>query len=165
MADFCPSWWGGKNWPPAAFNPKTRMLYIPANENLCSTIIGREVTYVPGRSYTGATTTLYVYPGAKHIGEVQAWNVDTGKRVWTHTFATVGQLGTDPDHRRRARVLRRHERSDVPRVRCEERESALGNAHELGHHRRADVVCGRRPAIRGRAVGLRHRLARRCRRA
>ena len=72
MADFCPSWWGGKNWPPAAFNPKTRMLYIPANENLCSTMIGREVTYVKGRSYTGATTTLYAYPGAKHFGEVQA---------------------------------------------------------------------------------------------
>ena len=53
MADFCPSWWGGKNWPPAAFNPKTRLLYIPANENLCSTMIGREVEYVKGRSYTG----------------------------------------------------------------------------------------------------------------
>jgi alcohol dehydrogenase (cytochrome c) len=93
MADFCPSWWGGKNWPPAAFNPKTRMLYIPANENLCSTITGREVTYVRGRNYTGAATTLYMYPGAKHIGEVQAWNVDTGKRVWTHTFAKSANWG------------------------------------------------------------------------
>ena len=69
------------------------MLYIPANENLCSTIIGREVTYTPGRSYTGATSTLYPYPGAKHIGEVQAWNVDTGKRVWTHTFAKSANWG------------------------------------------------------------------------
>ena len=93
MADFCPSWWGGKNWPPAAFNPKTRLLYIPANENLCSTMIGREVEYIPGRSYTGATTTLYAVPGAKHIGEVQAWNVDTGKRVWTHTFARSANWG------------------------------------------------------------------------
>ena len=39
-ADFCPSHWGGKNWPPIAFSPKTRMIYIPANENLCGTIIG-----------------------------------------------------------------------------------------------------------------------------
>jgi alcohol dehydrogenase (cytochrome c) len=93
MADFCPSWWGGKNWPPAAFNPKTRLLYIPANENLCSTMIGREVTYVPGRSYSGAISTLYLYPGAKHIGEVQAWNVDTGKRAWTHTFAKSANWG------------------------------------------------------------------------
>jgi alcohol dehydrogenase (cytochrome c) len=93
MADFCPSWWGGKNWPPIAFNPKTRMIYIPANENLCATMIGRQVEYVAGRSYTGATSTLYLVPGAKHIGEVQAWNVDTGKRVWTHTFAKSANWG------------------------------------------------------------------------
>ena len=28
--------WGGKNWPPIAFSPKTRMIYIPANDNLCA---------------------------------------------------------------------------------------------------------------------------------
>ena len=93
LADFCPSLWGGKNWPPIAFNPKTRMIYIPANENLCATYIGREVEYVPGRSYTGTTVTMYQYPGSKHIGEVQAWNVDTGKRSWTHTFAKSANWG------------------------------------------------------------------------
>jgi alcohol dehydrogenase (cytochrome c) len=92
-ADFCPSWWGGKNWPPAAFNPKTRLLYIPANENLCATMTGRQVEYTPGRNYTGAISTLYLYPGADHIGEVQAWNVDTGKRVWTHTFDKSANWG------------------------------------------------------------------------
>ena len=25
-------------------------------------------------------------PGADHVGEVQAWNVDTGQRVWTHAY-------------------------------------------------------------------------------
>ena len=30
---------------------------------------------------------LPVAPGADHFGEVQAWNVDTGQRVWTHDFA------------------------------------------------------------------------------
>ena len=93
LADFCPSLWGGKNWPPIAFNPKTRMIYIPANENLCATYIGREVEYVPGRSYTGTTVTMYQYPGSKHVGEVQAWNVDTGKRSWTHTFAKSANWG------------------------------------------------------------------------
>ncbi|MBI3262191.1 MAG: PQQ-dependent dehydrogenase, methanol/ethanol family [Acidobacteria bacterium] len=92
-ADFCPSWWGGKNWPPIAYSPKTRMIYIPANENLCAKIVGRKVDYNPGRSYTGATSTLYMAPGADHIGEVQAWNVDTGKRVWTHNFATSANWG------------------------------------------------------------------------
>jgi alcohol dehydrogenase (cytochrome c) len=93
LADFCPSLWGGKNWPPIAFNPKTRLIYIPANDNLCATFIGRVVEYSPGRNYTGAITTMYQYPGSNHIGEVQAWNVDTGKRVWTHTFAKSANWG------------------------------------------------------------------------
>lgn len=92
-ADFCPSHWGGKNWPPIAFSPKTRMIYIPANENLCGTLIGRELDYKPGSSYTGATSTLYIAEGADHIGEVQAWNVDTGTRVWTHNFAKSQNWG------------------------------------------------------------------------
>jgi len=92
-ADFCPSFWGGKNWPPISFNPGTRMIYIPANENLCSTMIGRKVDYTAGRSYTGASSSLYIYPGADHIGEVQAWNVDTGQRVWTHAFSKSANWG------------------------------------------------------------------------
>jgi alcohol dehydrogenase (cytochrome c) len=93
QAEFCPSHWGGKNWPPIAFSPQTRMIYIPANENLCSSMIGRPITYVAGRGFTGVTNTLYIAPGADHIGEVQAWNVDTGKRVWTHTYATSANWG------------------------------------------------------------------------
>jgi alcohol dehydrogenase (cytochrome c) len=85
-ADFCPSHWGGKNWPPIAFSPKTRMIYIPANENLCTTMVGRPVTYAAGRGFTGMSNTLRIVPGADHVGEVQAWNVDTGLRVWTHGF-------------------------------------------------------------------------------
>jgi len=92
-AEFCPSHWGGKNWPPVAFSPKTRLLYIPANENLCGAIIGRPVTYTAGRVYTGATSRLLAAPGADHIGEVQAWNVDTGERVWTHTFQNSANWG------------------------------------------------------------------------
>ena len=92
-ADFCPSLWGGKNWPPIAFSPRTRMIYIPANENLCTTMTGAPVTYAPGSRFTGATTTYYVAPGADHIGEVQAWNVDTGRKVWTHPYATSQNWG------------------------------------------------------------------------
>ncbi len=92
-ADFCPSHWGGKNWPPIAFSPKTRMIYIPANENLCAGIVGREIEYMAGSPFTGATTTLSIAPGADHIGEVQAWNVDTGKRVWTHKYAKSQNWG------------------------------------------------------------------------
>ncbi|MSR10480.1 MAG: PQQ-dependent dehydrogenase, methanol/ethanol family [Gammaproteobacteria bacterium] len=91
-ASFCPSLWGGKDWPPAAFNPELRLLYIPANDNVCSTIVGEEIQYSPGRSYIGRGQSenggFFVRPGTDHIGELQAWNVDTGERVWTQTFAS-----------------------------------------------------------------------------
>ncbi|HBD98713.1 MAG TPA: PQQ-dependent dehydrogenase, methanol/ethanol family, partial [Gemmatimonadetes bacterium] len=86
QADFCPSLWGGKDWPPAAYNPGTGLLYIPANDNLCGTIEGQEVVYRPGRSFVGARTGLNVWPGADHIGELQAWNMNTGEKVWTREF-------------------------------------------------------------------------------
>ncbi len=92
-AEFCPSLWGGKDWPPIAFSPKTRMIYIPANENLCGSSVGQPMTYTPGRSYTGAATTMTMLPNADHIGEVQAWHVDTGKRVWTHTYEKSANWG------------------------------------------------------------------------
>jgi alcohol dehydrogenase (cytochrome c) len=92
-AEFCPSLWGGKDWPPIAFSPKTRMIYIPANENLCGSSVGQPITYTPGRIYMGATTTMTLVPNADHIGEVQAWNVDTGLRVWTHTYARSANWG------------------------------------------------------------------------
>jgi alcohol dehydrogenase (cytochrome c) len=40
-----------------------------------------------------------LWPGADHVGEVQAWNVDTGEKVWTHNLP-AGELGADPDDRR-----------------------------------------------------------------
>ena len=92
-AEHCPSLWGGKNWPPIAFSPKTRMIYIPANENLCTKSLGQKVEYEAGRGFTGARTSLTVAPGADHFGEVQAWNVDTGERVWTHSYAKSPNWG------------------------------------------------------------------------
>ena len=104
-ASFCPSLWGGKDWPPAAFDPNSRLLFIPANENVCSTMVGEEIEYSPGRAYMGRGTSddggFFVRDGADHIGELQAWNVDTGERAWTTTFeshnwgpilATAGDL-------------------------------------------------------------------------
>lgn len=83
---FCPSLWGGKDWPPAAYNPDTGLVYIPANENTCGIIEGREVVYMPGSSYTGARSELTVQEGAGHIGEIQAWDMNTGTEVWTREF-------------------------------------------------------------------------------
>ena len=113
-AYFCPSLSGGKNWPPAAYSPQTGYLYIPANENLCSTLEGEEVTYREGQRFMGADIQLHVAEGASHIGELQAWDMASGTQVWTHEFelnnwgpvlATAGGLvfaGGTPDRYFRA---------------------------------------------------------------
>ena len=86
-AIYCPSLWGGKDWPPAAYNPGTGFLYIPANENLCQHLVGEDIEYRRGQQYTGAQTLDFIVAeGATHIGEVQAWNLRTGERVWTHEY-------------------------------------------------------------------------------
>ena len=92
--EFCPSPWGGKNWPPAAYSPKTRLLYIPANENVCAWLEGEPAQYQPGQIYMGLSLKqgegmdLVLQPGAAdHIGEIQAWSLDgTPAKRWTKTF-------------------------------------------------------------------------------
>ncbi len=153
-ADFCPSLWGGKDWPAVAYSPKTQLLYIPANENLCGTSIGAKIAYTPGQPYTGATTTLYIAPGADHIGELQAWNIDTGKKVWSHPFAnsqlwgpvlaTGGGLvfvgGTNDRYFRAFDATSGKVLWQLP--------------HRLGGERDAGFVCRRRQAVHCRPVGL-----------
>jgi alcohol dehydrogenase (cytochrome c) len=98
-AQFCPGLHGGKNWPPIAFSPQTRMIYIPANNNLCGELRGAdEVTYTAGRGFTGTARggspgPPPMAPGADHVGEVQAWNVDTGELVWTHEYQRTPNWG------------------------------------------------------------------------
>jgi alcohol dehydrogenase (cytochrome c) len=89
-AEFCPSLWGGKDWPPVAYSPKTRLLYVPANENLCQSLMGDPVTYTAGQRFTGiapANSVFSMVAGADHIGELQAWNLDTGQKAWSLPFA------------------------------------------------------------------------------
>ena len=86
QVEFCPSVGGGKNWQPEAFSPVTRLLYIPANNNLCSSMEGRDVVYAPGRGYAGADFITYTRDDADHVGELQAWDVDSGERAWTRNF-------------------------------------------------------------------------------
>ena len=85
-ATFCPSLWGGKDWPPEAYSPQTGYLYIPANENLCSELEGYEIEYRPGGQYVGASIRTFVVQDADHLGELQAWNLSTGEEVWSQKF-------------------------------------------------------------------------------
>jgi alcohol dehydrogenase (cytochrome c) len=94
---FCPSLWGGKDWPQEAYSPKTGLFYIPANDNLCAEIAGVPVgEYEPGQLYIGVPiedifASMRLRPGLDPskpvpIGELQAWDVASGKKVWSHQF-------------------------------------------------------------------------------
>ena len=156
-AEFCPSVWGGKDWPPAAYNPQTGYLYIPANENLCGAITGKQETYTPGQLYIGADLSaieLLPRPEAKeHIGELQAWDMNAGKKVWTVNFkshnwgpvlTTGGGLifagGTND------RYFRAFD--------AKTGKMSLATAHQFRRHRGADLVSNRWRAIHRRAIRL-----------
>ena len=66
------------------------MLYIPANDNVCAYLIGEEVEYREGRVFTGADQDQFALVLADdaddYIGELQAWDVDSAKKVWSKTF-------------------------------------------------------------------------------
>jgi alcohol dehydrogenase (cytochrome c) len=91
--DICPMYLGGKNWQPAAFNPKTRLIYIPTSANLCSSMTGAKPEYRAGSTYTGGRSTLFIAPNADHLGETAAWNVDTAKKVWSYNFPKSSNWG------------------------------------------------------------------------
>ena len=93
LADFCPSWHGAKNWQPGAYSPKTRMVYAPTQENICAVMIGRTIQTAAGATRAASTQRMYIAPGADHLSEVQAWHVDTGKKVWSHHFAKSPNWG------------------------------------------------------------------------
>ena len=94
---FCPSLWGGKDWPPEAYNPDTGLVYIPAHENLCSELGGTPVgERQAGELYIGVPLDVLlsslrlnedVDPSQPvPIGKLQAWDVSKGEKVWEHAF-------------------------------------------------------------------------------
>ena len=97
-ADFCPNAHGGKNWPPIAFSPQTRMIYVPANTNMCGAMSGAaEVTYQAGQGFTGTQSGGGAPPtvsGADHYGELQAWDPATGKKVWQQNYPKSQLFGS-----------------------------------------------------------------------
>jgi alcohol dehydrogenase (cytochrome c) len=94
---FCPSVWGGKDWPPEAYNPDTGLLYIPAHQNLCAEMGGVPMEErEPGELWIGVPidvvlSSLRFQEGVDPskpvpIGQIQAWDLNKGKLVWEHSF-------------------------------------------------------------------------------
>ena len=96
-AQFCPGLWGGKDWPFEAYNPKTGMVYIPSNENHCNNLEGKVEQRVPGQWWTGVAIPDFHYTvdtKAGFYGELQAYDVNSGKRVWRDLYSNSMNWGS-----------------------------------------------------------------------
>jgi len=75
-----PSFLGGKNQMPMAYNPGTGLFYVPANE-WGMEIWNEPVSYKKGGAYLGAGFTIKTV-NDDYIGALRAINPKTGKIVW-----------------------------------------------------------------------------------
>ena len=78
----CPAALGSKDQQPAAFNPTTKLFYVPTN-HVCMDYEPFAVEYVAGQPYVGATLSMYPAPGGSNMGNFIAWDASTGKIVWS----------------------------------------------------------------------------------
>ena len=115
-----PSHWGGKNWPPIAFSPQTRMIYIPANDNLC----GIDDRACRSRTRRAAASPARSRQSAVHRAGRRSHRRSAGverrhrqARVDAHLSRQSPNWGSMLATGRRTGVQRRHQRSQVPRVR------------------------------------------------
>ncbi|MDR5745526.1 methanol/ethanol family PQQ-dependent dehydrogenase [Caballeronia sp. LZ029] len=79
----CPSFLGGKNWWSVSYDPQTHLAIVPAL-HACMSLSGKSVNYMEGLPYLGEGFEIKPEPGSKGYGELQAIDVDTGKKVWSH---------------------------------------------------------------------------------
>ena len=75
-----PAFLGAKNQMPMAYNPETKLFYVPANE-WGMDIWNEPVSYHKGGAYLGAGFTIHPL-NKDYIGAMRAMDPKTGKMVW-----------------------------------------------------------------------------------
>ena len=159
-ARFCPSVHGGKNWPPVAFSPQTRLLYIPANNNLCGSLTG-----VPGRVFTWqrfrrrAKWSIVSRARREPCGRGTSLECRHRTSRLDSRLPKESKLGFDARHSRRAGVYRWHQRSPHSCVQRRDGTVTVGVPNQLGHRGPADVIRHGWQAVHRRAYGLGRRPA------
>lgn len=84
IKDIAPIAPGAKDWQPAAFSPKTGLLYIP-HQTMSMDYEGIEANYIAGTPYVGVNARYYadpVDPGDGSRGAFTAWDPIAKKAVW-----------------------------------------------------------------------------------
>ncbi|HEX3365693.1 PQQ-dependent dehydrogenase, methanol/ethanol family [Phenylobacterium sp.] len=99
VQNICPTHIGSKDWQPAAFSPRTGLIYADIF-NICMDLTDHKVSYIPGTPYDGMDLTTHAGGKTNKWGEFIAWNPLTGERAWSipENFMTMsGVLATAGD--------------------------------------------------------------------
>ncbi len=97
----CPAALGTKDQQPAAYSPKTELMYVPTN-HVCMDYEPFRVSYTAGQPYVGATLAMYPAPDSHGgMGNFIAWDNVSGEikwsipeqfSVWSGALATAGDI-------------------------------------------------------------------------
>ncbi len=97
----CPAALGTKDQQPAAYDPNTRLFYVPTN-HVCMDYEPFQIEYTAGQPYVGATLSMYPAPDSHGgMGNFVAWDASTGKivqskpekfSVWSGVLNTAGGI-------------------------------------------------------------------------
>jgi PQQ-dependent dehydrogenase (methanol/ethanol family) len=95
----CPAAPGGKEWSPAAFSPRTGLLYVPVL-NLCMDHGVGTANYIKGTPYLGMESKFYAGPGGNRgmftawdpVRRRPAWQIDEDLPLWSGVLATGGDV-------------------------------------------------------------------------
>jgi len=99
VRDICPASPGAKDWQPAAYSPRTKLVYIP-HQNLCQDAETSQVSYIAGTPYVGANVKMKPGPGGVRgqftawdpAGGQKAWSIDEDFPVWSGALVTAGDV-------------------------------------------------------------------------
>ncbi|MEI2679956.1 MAG: hypothetical protein V9G29_20085 [Burkholderiaceae bacterium] len=92
VTDIAPILDGGKEWHPAAYSPRTKLVYIPFIDSSMD-IQAKKTEWKHGEWFLSSR----VLKANPYTGGVKAFNATTGEQIWTRpqsTPATSGLLAT-----------------------------------------------------------------------
>jgi quinohemoprotein ethanol dehydrogenase len=95
LAAVKPTAFGGHNWQPMSFSPKTGLVYVPAQEILGVYRRADDYEYSPGTWNTGTDFNVYSLL-TRHVvsGHLLAWDPIQQKEIWRHPYAIPWNGGT-----------------------------------------------------------------------
>ena len=95
MIEVKPSPFGAHNWQPMSFNPKTGLVYIPAQEVPYFFRLDKQWKYRKGAWNTGADPTVAdAFPRDLVSGHLLAWDPVAKKEVWRAQYTLPWNGGT-----------------------------------------------------------------------